>query len=63
MYDRIKVELRGAQWDLQTIRVVSTAPLPLGEPKLRDELAQLCQLADVIEAHLHRAQEETEQAT
>jgi hypothetical protein len=42
---------------------VSTIPLPSGEPKLGEEPAQLCQLDDVVEALLHRAQEETEQAT
>jgi hypothetical protein len=30
---------------------------------LGDEPAQLCRLADAVEACLHRAQEETEQAT
>jgi hypothetical protein len=63
MYDRIEVKLRGVQQALQSIRAVSTVPLPSGEPELGDEPAQLHRLADVIEAHLHRAQEETKQAT
>jgi hypothetical protein len=42
---------------------VSTAPLSLGTPELGDEPAQLHRLADTVEAHLRRAQEETTQAT
>jgi hypothetical protein len=42
---------------------VSTAPLPSEEPELGDEPTQLHRLADATEAHLRRAQEETEQAT
>jgi hypothetical protein len=38
-------------------------PLPSGEPKLGDEPAQLCRLAEAVEAHLLRAQEEAEQDT
>jgi hypothetical protein len=38
-------------------------PLPSGEPELGDEPTQLRRLADAVEARLHRAQEETEQAT
>jgi hypothetical protein len=43
--------------------VQSPLPLPSGEPELGDEPAQLHRLADTVEAHLRRAQEETEQAT
>jgi hypothetical protein len=63
MYNRIEVKLRGVQHALQSSRAVSTAPLPSGEPELGDEPAQLRRLADATEAHLHRAQEEAEQAT
>jgi hypothetical protein len=63
MYDRIEVELRGVQQALQSSRTVSTMPLPSGEQELGDEPAQLRRLADATEAHLRRAQEETEQAT
>jgi hypothetical protein len=42
---------------------MSTAPLSSGEPELGDEPAQLQQLADVVEAYLHRAQKEAEQDT
>jgi hypothetical protein len=38
-------------------------PLSSGELELGDEPAQLHRLADVVEAHLHHAQEEEEQAT
>jgi hypothetical protein len=38
-------------------------PLPLGEPELGDEPAQLRRLADAVEARLRHAQEEIEQAT
>jgi hypothetical protein len=39
------------------------SPLLPGEPELGDEPAQLHRLADTVEAHLRRAQEETTQAT
>jgi hypothetical protein len=42
---------------------VSTFPLPSGEPELGYEPTQLHRLANVVEAHLHRVQEEIEQAT
>jgi hypothetical protein len=35
----------------------------LGEPELGDAPAQLHRLADTVEAHLRRAQEETDQDT
>jgi hypothetical protein len=63
MYNRIEVELQGVQQALQSSRTVSTAPLPLGTPELGDEPAQLHRIADTVEAHLRRAQEETTQAT
>jgi hypothetical protein len=43
--------------------VQSPLPLPSGELELGDEPAQLHRVADVVEAHLRRAQEEAEQAT
>jgi hypothetical protein len=58
MYDRIDVELRGVQQALQSSHAVSTAPPPSEEPELGDEPTQLHRLADVTEAHLHRAQDE-----
>jgi hypothetical protein len=63
IYSRIKVELQGMQQALQSSRTVSTAPPPLGTPELGDEPAQLHRIADTVEAHLRRAQEETTQAT
>jgi hypothetical protein len=60
MYDRINVELRGVQHALQSSHTVSTAPPLLEAPELGDEPTQLCRLADVTEAHLHRTQEENE---
>jgi hypothetical protein len=63
MYERFEVELRGVQQALQFRRALSTAPPPSEEPKLGDEPAQLCRLADVIEAHLRRAQAEKDHAT
>jgi hypothetical protein len=63
MYDRIKVELRGVQQALQSSHAVSTVPHPSEAPELGDEPTQLHRLADATEAHLRRAQEETEQAT
>jgi hypothetical protein len=63
MYNRIEVELQGVQQALQSSRAVSTVPLPLGTPEPGDEPAQLHRLADTVEAHLRRAQEETTQAT
>jgi hypothetical protein len=63
MYGRIEVELRGVQQALQSSRIVSTVPLPSGEPKLGDEPTQLHRLADAVEARLRHSQEEIEQAT
>jgi hypothetical protein len=63
MYDRIETELRGVQQALHSSRAVSTVPLPSEEPELGDEPTQLHRIADVTEAHLHRAQEEKEHAT
>jgi hypothetical protein len=63
MYDRIEFKLRGVQQTLQSRHTVSTMPLPLGEPDLGDELAQLHRLAETIEACLRQEQEETKQAT
>jgi hypothetical protein len=62
MYDRLKVEFRGVQQALQSSYTMSTTPLSLEEPELGDELAQLHRLTDAIEARLHRAQEEVEEA-
>jgi hypothetical protein len=63
MYDRLKVEFQGVQQVFQSSRVVSTKPLSSEEPELGDELAQICRLVDVVEAHLRRTQEEAKQAT
>jgi hypothetical protein len=52
MYDRIEVELRGVRQALQSSHIVSTEPLPSGEPELGDEIAQLCRLTDETEARL-----------
>jgi hypothetical protein len=64
MYERIEAELRGVQQALHSSpHAVSTAPPPPEEPELGDEPAQLRRIADATEAHLHRVQEEKEQAT
>jgi hypothetical protein len=42
MYDKIKVELRGVQQDLQSNYAVSIVPLPSRELEFGDEPAQLC---------------------
>jgi hypothetical protein len=51
------------QQAIQSSRTVSTAPLSVGTSELGDEPAQLHRIADTVEAHLRRAQEETTQAT
>jgi hypothetical protein len=51
------------QHALQSSRVVSTAPMSAGTSELGDEPAQLHRIADTVEAHFRRAQEETTQAT
>jgi hypothetical protein len=63
MYDIIEVELRGVQQALHSSHTVSTVTPPSEAPELGDEPTQLRRLADVTEARLHHAQEETEQAT
>jgi hypothetical protein len=63
VFNRIKVELQGVQQALQSSRTVSTVPPSLETPELGDEPAQLHRIADTVEAHLRRAQEETTQAT
>jgi len=63
MYDRIKVEFWGVQQVLQSSHIVSTVPLPSGEPKLGDDLARLCRLADAVRSFLRHAHEEIEQDT
>jgi hypothetical protein len=63
MYDRIEVQLKGVQQALQSNCAVSTAP-PLSEAhEFGDEPTQIHRPADATEAHLRRAQEETEHAT
>jgi hypothetical protein len=63
MYNRIEIELQGVQQALQSSRVVSSAPLPEGTPKEGNEPVQLRKIADIVEVHLRKAQEETVQAT
>jgi hypothetical protein len=63
VFNRIKVELQGMQQALQSSRIVPTAPLSAETSRLGDESAQLHRIADTVEAHLRRAQEETTQAT
>jgi hypothetical protein len=58
MYEIIETKLRGVQKALHSSHAVSTAPLPSEETYLGDELAQLCRIADAIEAHLCCMQEE-----
>jgi hypothetical protein len=63
VFNRLKVELQGVQQALQPNHTVSIEPLPSETPELGDELAQLHHIADTVESHLRRAQEETTQAT
>jgi hypothetical protein len=63
MYDKIESEMKGVQQDLYSSRAVSTAPPSSEGTKLGDEPAQIRIIADATEAHLHRVQEEKEQAT
>jgi hypothetical protein len=63
MFHRIEAELKGVQQALYSSHAVSTAPLSSGGIEVGDVPAQLCRLADLIEALLRRAQEEKEQAT
>jgi hypothetical protein len=55
MYDIIKVKIRGVQQALHSSYTVSTTPLPSEEPELGDEPAQICLLADAVEAFLCHA--------
>jgi hypothetical protein len=63
MFDRIEVEIKGVQHALYSSCAVSTMPPPLEGAELGDEPSQLHRLGDSIEDHLHRVQEEKEQAT
>jgi hypothetical protein len=49
--------------ELESSCAVSIVPLPLGELYLGDEISQLHQLVDTVEARLRRVQEETEKST
>jgi hypothetical protein len=62
MYNRIEIELQGVQQALQSSRAVSIAPLTTGTVEPGDEPTQLHQIADMVEARLRQAQEETTQA-
>jgi len=62
MFHRIEAELKGVQHALYSTRAVSTAPLSSGGIEVGDVSAQLCRLADLIEALIRRAQEEKKQA-
>jgi hypothetical protein len=55
MYNLIEIELQGVQQELQSSRPVSTMPLTVGIVELGDELAQLHQITDKVDAHLRRA--------
>jgi hypothetical protein len=63
MYNRIEIELQGVQQALQSSRAISSVALPEGTTKEGYEPVQLCKIADTIEVHLWKAQEETMQAT
>jgi hypothetical protein len=63
LFHWIKDELQGVQQALQSNHAVSTVPLSVGTSKLGDEPAQLHRIADIVEACLQRAQEETTQST
>jgi hypothetical protein len=63
MYEKIEVELQGVQQALQSNRAVSTAPMPEGTPKERDELDQLRKIVDLVEIHLQKEEEVIAQAT
>jgi hypothetical protein len=53
MYDRIKVELKGAQQALYSRRVVSIVPPSSEGTKMGYEPPQLCRIANMTEALLH----------
>jgi hypothetical protein len=63
VFSHIRDELQRVQQEIQSSRIVSTAPLPSGTLELGDEPTQLHQIVDTVEAFLRRAQEETTQAT
>jgi len=63
MYEKIEVELKGVQQEIQSSGAVSTMPPPSKEPELEDEPSQLFKLDNVIEYRLHRAQVEKDQDT
>jgi hypothetical protein len=63
MNNRIEIELQGVQQALQSSLTVSTTPLPKGTTEEGDEPVQLRKIADRVEVHLWKAQEETTQAT
>jgi NTP pyrophosphatase (non-canonical NTP hydrolase) len=62
VFSRIKVELQEVQQALQSSRAVSTVPLSARTSEIGDEPAQIHWIADTVEAHLQREQEETAQA-
>jgi hypothetical protein len=59
MYNRIEIELQGVQQALQFSHTVHTMPLIVGIVEPRDEPTQLHQIADMVEARLRQAQEDT----
>jgi hypothetical protein len=63
MYNRIEIELQGLQQALQYSCAVSTMLLLEGTPEEGDEPVQFHKIFDTVEEHLHKAEEETSQAT
>ena len=63
MYNRIESELQGVQQELWSSYAVSTAPLLEGTTEEGDEPFQLYNIADTVEVHLRKAQEEIVQST
>jgi hypothetical protein len=63
MYHRVEIELQGVQQDLQSSHTISFEPLPEGTTEEGNALVQLCKIADTIEVHLQKSQEEITQAT
>jgi hypothetical protein len=54
MYNQIEIELQGVQHALQSKHAVSTMPLLVRTPEVGDELAQLHQITDSVEARLRK---------
>jgi hypothetical protein len=62
MYSQIEIVLQGVQQELQSIRAISTAPLPEGTTEVGDESVQLHKIVDTVEVLLRYSQDKKVQA-